>query len=124
VAGECLNQDLVHFTDLSSSNRHLYFDKIVSSGNLSESCKLQRVYLTKEERRNAESIHNQTKQNICKKIKESIYKLEDSAAREYYNCLLECTKSQRKEELINLYLKIFPDVQKTHTDEQTETDDH
>ena len=87
MAGECLNQDLVHFTDLSSSNRHLYFDKIVSSGNLSESCKLQRVYVTKEERQNAESIHNQTKQNICKKIEESIYKLEDSATREYYNCL-------------------------------------
>lgn len=109
VSGDILDQGLLKFTDTAISNRTLFYDSVIASGNLSNATKLSRVCVTMAEKSCDASIYSQTKDQIRSHICTAIDNINDLSLKDFFQSKLDSIYDSKKQNLIDLYNEIVCD---------------
>ena len=107
LVGELLDPELINFSGLADRKRKECFDILINHVNEDGSKKHTPVFVTKSERCKYESIENQTKDVIGRKIEHLIARLGDEDLRDYY---LAIWNSEKKKATKSRYLEIYREV--------------
>ena len=115
-----LNEDLVQFSNNAENNIKSYITSILHS----ESVKLVPVYVTEQERLDAEKVENMTKAEITIKILEAINILDDEDMQQFYEERFQKNlKKKGKDSYINFYYEVLEIISNTNNDTEEALED-
>ena len=116
-----LNEDLVQFSNNAENNIKSYITSILHS----ESVKLVPVYVTEQERLDAEKVENMTKAEITIKILEATNILDDEDMQLFHEERFQKNiKNKNKDSYINFYYEVLEIISNTNDDtEKVQEDD-
>ena len=116
-----LNEDLVQFSNNAENNIKSYITSILHS----ESVKLVPVYVTEQERLDAEKAENMTKAEITIKILEATNILDDEDMQLFHEERFQKNiKNKNKDSYINFYYEVLEIISNTNDDtEKVQEDD-
>ena len=116
-----LNEDLVQFSNNAENNIKSYITSILQS----ESVKLVPVYVTEQERLDAEKAENMTKAEITIKILEATNILDDEDMQLFHEERFQKNiKNKNKDSYINFYYEVLEIISNTNDDtEKVQEDD-
>ena len=116
-----LNEDLVQFSNNAENNIKSYITSMLHS----ESVKLVPVYVTEQERLDAEKVENMTKAEITIKILEATNILDDEDMQLFHEERFQKNiKNKNKDSYINFYYEVLEIISNTNDDtEKVQEDD-
>ena len=116
-----LNEDLVQFSNNAENNIKSYITSMLHS----ESVKLVPVYVTEQERLDAEKVENMTKAEITIKILEATNILDDEDMQLFHEERFQKNiKNKNKDIYINFYYEVLEIISNTNDDtEKVQEDD-
>ena len=115
-----LNEDLVHFSNSAQNNIKSYVTSMLHN----DSVKLVPVYVTEQERLNAEKVENMTKSEITIKILEAINIPDDEEMQQFYEERFQKNvKNKNKDSYINFYYEGLEIISNTNNDKEEAQED-